>query len=410
MKLRNPGRWLLAGVVALLVLLALLPAARPVDVAEVGHGDVVESFEAEGRTRVRDRYLLTAPIAAMARRLALQPGDTVEAGQVLVVLDPVLPPSLDRRTREEAQARVEAARARLQAAGEETRAAQSLATQARSDDGRVQSLRERGLVALDAAEQARTARLRAEREAASARFREATARHELEAAEAVLAKGEGSVGVEAGLSLRAPVSGQVLRRHFESARPVQPGDPLLEIGDPAALEVEVEVLSQDAVRLQPGLRVELHRWGGPLPLPAQVRRIEPGGFTRISALGVEEQRVWVIVDLDPAGDARTGLALGPKFGAAAARLGDAFRVHARFELARSASALRVPASAVFRHEGGEAVFVLAGGRALLRPIETGLRGSGFVKVVDGLAAGDRVVLHPPRELGAGDRIRARTGD
>lgn len=407
MKLRNPGRWLLASVVALLVLLALMPGARPVDLAEVGHGSVVESFEAEGRTRVRDRYLLTAPIAAMARRLALQPGDRVEAGQVLVVLDPVLPPSLDRRSREEAQARVEAARARLRAAGEEARAAQSLAEQAGSDDARVQSLRERGLVALEAAEQARTARLRAEREAASARFREATARHELEAAEAVLAQGEGSASADASLALRAPVPGQVLRRYYESARPVQPGDPLLEIGEPAALEVEVEVLSQDAVRLAPGLRVELHRWGGPLPLPARVRRIEPGGFTRVSALGVEEQRVWVIVDLDPAGDGQPDAPPSPEFGVQATRLGDAFRVHARFELARSDSTLRVPASAVFRHQGGEAVFVQAGGRAELRPIRAGLRGGGFVEVVDGLAAGERVVLHPPRELGAGDRIRAR---
>lgn len=392
MNARRLRPYLIAAAVLALLVLALWPSSRLVDSAPVEHGAVMATVDAEGRTRVRDRYELTAPVAAMARRLMIEPGDTVGRGDVLVVLDAVVSPALDRRSREEATARVEAARARLAAAREEARAAASLAAQARADDTRQQALLARQLVSIDAAEHARTARLRAEREAASARFREATAAHELEAAQAALA--QGATNGEAAMVLTAPVDGVVLRRYFESARPVQVGERLLEIGDPAALEVEVDVLSADAVRLREGMRVELLRWGGPGALPARVRRVEPGGFTKISALGVEEQRVWVILDIEEAG-------------MDGARLGDAYRVNARFVLEEREQAARVPSSAVFRHDGGQAVFRIERGRARLTPVRIGIQGGGWAEVLEGLEAGQRVIVHPDRELADRDRVRAR---
>ena len=388
-------RYLVAGIaVAALIAVAAWPSARLVDGGEAARGLVRETIEAEGRTRLRDRYVIAAPIAAMARRLQFEPGDAIEAGQVLVILDPVTTPALDTRSRAEAVARIAAARARLAAAREQTRAAEAESAHLRAEAERMASLLQQTLVAAADAEHAATASLRANREAASAKFQEATARHEVTAAEVVLARGSRDRPGDAALELAAPVGGIVLRRHFESARPVQAGEPLLEIGDPAGMEVEVDVLSADAVRLREGMEVELLRWGGAPPLAGRVRRVEPGGFTKFSALGVEEQRVWVMVELT-----------SPR--AEWANLGEAYRVHARFILRKAEDALRVPSSAVFRHGDGAAVFRIDGSRARLATVVAGIEGEGWVQVEDGLAVGDRVVLHPDRELGDGQRVRLR---
>jgi HlyD family secretion protein len=388
-------RYALAGaVVAVLVAVAAWPGARLVDSGEAARGAVRETVEAEGRTRLRDSYVIAAPIAAMARRLQLEPGDAIDAGQVLVVLDPVTTPSLDTRSRAEAVARLAAARARYAAAQEQTRAAEAIADQLRNEATRQRELLTRELVASESAERAIAVSLRADREAASAKFQEATARHEVTAAEVVLARGSRDQPGTAALELAAPVSGVVLRRHFESARPVQAGEALIEIGDPAGMEVEVDVLSADAVRLREGMAVELLRWGGTPPLAGRVRRVEPGGFTKFSALGVEEQRVWVIVEIASPREEWTSL-------------GESYRVNARFILREAADALRVPASAVFRHAGGPAVFRIDGSRARLTPVRTGIEGEGWAQVEEGLVAGDRVVLHPDRELEDGGRVRIR---
>jgi len=388
-------RYLAAGAIVLaLVAVALWPSARLIDSGQAERGPVLETVDAEGRTRLRDRYVIAAPVAAMARRLQFEPGDAIEAGQVLVVLDPVTAPTLDTRSRAEAVARLAAARARYAAAREETRAAEAEREHLRSESERLAELLKRQLVATVDAEGAATASLRADRAAASAKFREATARHEVTAAEVVLARGSRDKAGDAALELAAPVSGVVLRQHYESARPVQSGEPLLEIGDPAGLEIEVDVLSADAVRLREGMRVELMRWGKAKPLAGRVRRIEPGGFTKFSALGVEEQRVWVIVEITSPRDEWINL-------------GEAYRVNARFVLNEAADTLRVPASAVFQSDGGDAVFRIDGSRARLAPVRAGLRGGGWVEVLDGLEAGDRVVVHPDRELADGQRVRSR---
>lgn len=387
-------RWLLALlVVSALMAMLLWPKATLVDTARVTQGPVRDVVEAEGRTRLRDRYVITAPIAANARRLELEPGDAVQSGQSLVTLEPMAAPALDARSRAEAVARIAAARGRAAAAREAASAAAAQARQARADANRTQRLKRDQLVSAATADQARVAAEQAERETNSARFLEATARHELSAAQAVLTHGSGERGSSV-LQLTSPVAGVVLRRHFESARPVQPGEPLLEIGDPDGLEIEVDVLSADAVRLRPGMHVELVRWGETQPLQGRVRRIEPGGFTKVSALGVEEQRVWVIVDIT-----------SPH--AQWHHLGEAYRVNARFMLREANDTLRIPASAVFFDDGATAVFRVEQGKARRTPVVIGLQGEGLADVRQGLKSGDVVIVHPDRSLSDGDRVRVR---
>lgn len=386
-------RWgTVAAVLLALAAMALWPKALRVDTATVARGDIALTLEAEGRTRLRERYTLTAPVAAIARRLGLQPGDPVRAGQVLVTLDPVAAPTLDARHRAEASAQAAAAQAQLQATQSEARSAQAAAQLALAEWQRLRPLAEQGMVSAEALQRAATARERAELEASSAGFREATARHQLDAARAALRPGgPDGTPMRSGLTLTSPVDGVLLRRHFESARPVQAGDPLLELGDPSALEVEVDVLSADAVRLSRGMPVDLLRWGGAPALSGEVARIEPGAFTKTSALGVEEQRVWVIVRL-----------LSPR--AQWERLGEAFRVNARFVLATARDVVHVPASAVFRHGEGWAVFRVDGRRARRVAVTPGLNAGDRIEVRSGLSAGDAVVLHPPRELSDGSRV------
>lgn len=392
------GRGLRYGLALLLVGTLVWLAWRPqpvlVDAVVVSRGDVVDALEAQGQTRVRDRYEITAPIQAQARRLRLEVGDAVAQGDVLVVLDPTPAPALDPRAQAQAQALVGAAGARVQAAREDLAAAEKLAAQEAAEARRMRTLFERGMVSAEVAERAETAHLRALRDAASARFTIATAEHELSAARAALALGSAVPSKEAAMTLTAPVAGVVLRRQLESARTVQPGEVLLEIGDPAALEVRVDVLSADAVRLREGMAVALLRWGEAAPLEGRVRRVEPGGFTKVSALGVEEQRVWVTVDLT-----------SPR--AQWERLGDAYRVHARFIVEVVPDALRIPASSLFRHGEGWAVFRVEGDRVRLTPVRIGLRGGPWVVLREGLGDHDEVVVHPDRDLADGSRIRRR---
>ena len=389
-------RWLVAlATVAGLAALALWPTRVRVDSATVATGMVRDTLEAEGRTRVHERYLLTAPLAGTVRRQTLAPGDAVRAGDVLVTLDALASPVLDARSRAQAQAQAAAAQAQWQAAQAEQGLAEQAAQLARSEARRIQQLVAQGMLSTAAGEQAASAQQQADWAVQGARFRAATAAHQLAAAQALL-RHSGTAGAGAGtLVLRAPVAGVVLQRHGESARTVQAGEPLLELGDPTALEVVVDVLSADAARLRPGLPVLLERWGDGPALSGQVRRIEPAAFTKVSALGVEEQRVWVVVDL-----------LSPP--AERPTLGEAYRVQARFVLRQVDDALWVPSGAVFRdprQDGdGRAVFRIDGDRARWQAITIGVQGEGRTQVLQGLQAGERVVLHPPRDLADGQRV------
>lgn len=383
-----------AAVIALLAL-GFRPAPLLVDAEQVARGHLEVTIEDEGRTRVVDRYQITAPIVAQSRRITLEVGDAVAAGDVLATLDAVAAPALDVRSVQAARARVDAAQSNLASAREEVKAAEAAATYARSESERLERLGEDGMAPRNRVEQAQAEAQRAEASLASARFRVRTAEHELAGARTTLAYAGGQDPGKSGvLSLRSPVDGRVLKRHFESARVVQPGEPILDIGDPARLEAEVDVLSADAVKLMPGMRVWLERWGNPDPLEGRVKRIEPTGFTKISALGVEEQRVWVIVDI-----------VSPQ--EQWSRLGDGYRVNARFVLWESDDVLQMPTSSLFRNDSGWAAFAVEDGRARQRAVQIGQRGALYTEVTGGLSRGQSVIVHPDREIADGKRVRLR---
>lgn len=388
-------RLLPAAILAALLFLGFRPQPLLVDTEAASLGPMARTIEEEGRTRVMHAYRISAPLAGQVRRIELEPGDLVDAGQVVAVLDAQVAPVLDVRSVKAAEAQVEAANATLDAARREVEAASAAAAFAEAEYSRLRTLGAQQMVARNEVEAAASAaaQARALREAAAARL--TRARHDLDAARTALAfSGSLDPAASGAVALAAPASGQVLRRFFESARVVAAGDPILDIGDPALLEVEIDVLSADAVRLAPGMRVLFERWGEEAPLEGRVRRVEPGGFTKISALGVEEQRVLVIADfLSP-----------PELWA---RLGDGYRVNARFILWQTEEALRVPLSALFRRDGDWALFVLENGRARVRAVEVGERGGRFAEVRGGIAAGERVIVHPDRELEDGRRVRPR---
>ncbi len=392
---RSKGLILLGAALLAALAWGFWPRATDVETAAVARRPLVVSVEEEARTRVRERYVIHAPVSGQLRRIDLHVGDPVQAGAVVASLDPALPAVLDPRSRAETEARAAAARAELARREAGSRQAAAEAELAVAEFARLDGLVARGLVSQREFDQAQ-ASLRA-REAARRAAESAVqvGRYDLEAARAALrftAAGGGGKPVGT-VTLRSPVEGRVLRLHQESAGVVAAGQALLEVGDPRDLEVESEVLSRDAVRLEPGGRVRLERWGGDAALEGLVRTVEPTGFTKVSALGIEEQRVRVIVDIRSPPEAWR-------------RLGDGYRVDARFLVHERADALTVPTSALFRHDGGQAVFVVEGGRARLRPVTTGEGGGLLTEITLGLETGETVIAHPGEALGDGVRVRA----
>jgi HlyD family secretion protein len=302
---------------------------------------------------------------------------------------------LDPRERSSAEARLRAAQALRNEAEESVARAGAEADQAARERRRAEDLSGKGLIPLQQLEQARSLETAAAKAREAARFRARAAAAEVEVARAALLAGAGEDGSASDrrrvLSLTAPADGRVLRVLEQSERVVAAGTPILLLGDPSRLEVLVEVLSTDAVRISPGMPVLLEGWGGQGALRAMVRTVEPAAFTKVSALGIEEQRVVVVADfVDPSGP-----------------LGDAYRVEARVVVWSAERVLQAPASAVFRQGAGWAVFTLAGGRARLRSVEAGHRTDAAVEILQGLAEGDPVVLHPPNELRDGAKVKVR---
>jgi len=376
--------------------LGFMPRAQPVDVAEVKRAPLAVTVEEEGKTRVMERYVVTAPVAGYVRRSGLEAGDAVAAGQVLAVIEPARAVALDPRTRAQAQAQASAAQAALAAAQENARAARAAAQLAQQERARAESLRQSNFVSAQALDSARTAETRARAAEAAAQHAVRVARFDLETARAAVASTArlqhgGAADV---LQVRAPVAARVLKLAQESEGAVAAGQPLLEIGNPDSLEVEVEVLSTHAVKIAPGSKVILDRWGGEEAVAGTVRVVEPSGFTKISALGVEEQRVRVIVDFASPREAWQ-------------RLGDGYRVEARFVLWEGDDVLQLPTSALFRQNEGWAAFALDGRRARLTPVETGQRAGLATQVISGLKAGDRVVSHPDETIQDGVRVKPR---
>ena len=381
----------LAAVLAGAIAIGLRPHPVPVETAGAGRGTLLVSVDEDGRTRVKDRYLVSSPLAGTVRRAVLRAGDSLAQGDIVARLVPVAAPLLDPRSRAESEARVSAARAALRQAGTAVERARAAYTLAARDAQRQRNLLRQGATAPQMAEQAETAERMRQEELASSEFGLQVAASELRVAQAALAR----IGVRGSeeFLVRAPVSGHVLRVLQESETAVQPGTPLLEIGNPLALEVVVDVLTTDAVDIRPGARVRIDRWGGDSAIAGHVHRVEPSAFTRLSALGVEEQRVNVIIDLDP-----------PRSRWAA--LGDGYRVEASIAVWQGDGRLLVPAGAVFRHGDGWATYVVDGGRAHLRRLQLGRRNNAAVEVLGGLRKGERVVLYPTDNVSDGVRAEA----
>jgi len=374
------------------------PAAVAVDVLEVDRGPLMVSVSDEGETRVRDVYAVSAPVPGLLRRISLEVGDEVIADQTVVArIEPSDPSFLDVRSAAEARAGVDAAAAARSHAAAQVRRAQAELDFAQAELERIRALARSHTVSandLDAAERrAKTAdavlaEARAERKMRESEYQVAQARLLTPATSRQHAPDCECVTVF------SPVSGTVLRIVTESEGVVPSGAPLVEVGDPDQLEVVVDLLSADAVRVQAGQRVIIEAWGGDQPLQGRVRRIEPFGFTKVSALGIEEQRVNVVIDITEPRETWQ-------------RLGHGYRVEPRIVLWEAQDVLRVPLSALFRHGEQWAVFVEKGGRAELRPIEVG-QGNGLeAEVRSGLEAGDNVVLHPGDRVSPGARLVRR---
>jgi HlyD family secretion protein len=397
MKLR---RWVLIIIVAAGVLLAIvygfMPKPVPVDLMKVSRGPLKVTVEEEGKTRVKDRFVLSAPVAGFMRRIKLDVGDPVQKGETLVEVEPLKSNLLDPRSRATAEAAVSSAEAALKVEEERVRAAAADAEYSQRNLERIKKLFEGGYVAKDALEQAESGAKRSGANLLSAEAAVKMARSELDRARTLLQHSAAEETRIQGkiVTIQAPVSGSVLKIYRESEGVVQSGEPLMDIGDPKNLEIKVEVLSADAVRIRPGTPVLFERWGGNSTLSGKVRVVEPAGFTKISSLGVEEQRVFVIVDLtSPNQNERN--------------LGDGYRLEASFILWEGKEVLQVPASALFRKQEGWAVFVVKNNKAHLREVKVGHRTGLAAEILSGLTEGEELISHPDNSIEEGTRLRPR---
>lgn len=370
---------------------ALRPAPRPVDVVRVQQGALVQRFEEEGRTELAHRWVISAPIAGTLRRINLLQGDRVKEGQQLAQIEPLRAQLFDPANRERLLAEEKAAQASMQAARQRQAAAQADADLASRDVARMRRLGAAGVVSVAALDEVETRVLRAQASvsAAAADYRAADQQR---ASLTALLSGQGVAGGPM-VAVFSPIDGVVLHRYLQSATPVQAGQALLELGDLEQLQVMAQVLSQQASLLRPGTPAQVLRWGGEGALPARVARIEPGGYTKISALGVEEQRTQVWLDI-----------VAPR--TQWSQLGDGYRVEVAFEVARKERVLKVEASALFRDGRRWAVYRLEGDRLHLVHIQPGMRGGTEVEIDNGLVEGDHVAAFPDDRMRDGLRVQA----
>jgi HlyD family secretion protein len=386
--------------IALVLGWAFAPRPVEVEVADAAVGRFVSTIDEDGRTRLRDRFVVSAPLAGRLSRIALRPGDAVAAGAPIATLTPALTPMLDERTVREQTARVEVVEAILMRATARVERSKVAVELARNVLRRTEQLAAQGFVAPTQAEADRLAAVATQRELEAAVAEQHASGHELDQARAALTatRQGGSARGAGSFVVRSPVAGQVLRVVQANEATVAMGTPLVEIGDVRRLEVVAELLTTDALRIRPGDRVMIERWGGPTTLEGRVRQVEPGAFTKVSALGVEEQRVNVLMDI----------ASPPEQWQA---LGDGYRVSLRVVALAVDDALRVPVSAVFPlpgADGGMAVFSVADGRARTLPVEVGGRNGTEAWIRNGLAPGTTVIVYPPSGVRDGVRVRARS--
>jgi HlyD family secretion protein len=380
---------------------ALWPRPLPVDLAAVTRGPLQVTVDEDGKTRLHERYIVSAPLAGQMARIDLRAGDAVEAGKTLLAtIEPVDPSLLDDRTRSESEARVRAAEAAGQQASARIEEAREAHESANHEFERTKALRKSNAIPQAEYDRTEHEERRAAQSLRAAEFAFQVAQFELEMAKATLIRTRPrgtNDNVPERLDLRSPVSGRVLRVYQESTRVVEPGLALIELGDPAEMEIEIDVLSSDGARIRPDAKVLLEHWGGEQPLEARVRLVEPSGFTKISALGVEEQRVNVIADF-----------VGPP--QSRVQLGDAYRVEARIVIWESTDVLKVPAGCLFRHGGKWAVYVHEGAWARLRHVEIGHNNGVEAEIVGGLQVGNRVVVHPSDRMADVTRVASRDAE
>ena len=367
--------------VAILLFLVLRPAPLPVDAGVASYGPLEVSLEDEGITRVIDRFTISAPVNGKVRRSGLVEGDSIKAGMTVAS---ILPPDQNTLEYRESAALAGSATASASEALARQHEASVRLAQARLKAGRYERLYREGAVSKESSELAAEEASVLEKEARAASAAVQAARMQASAAAARIDAGVAGKAVE----VRSPVDGKVLRILEKNERIVSAGTPLVEIGNPGLLEVVIDVLSSDAVRVRPGNQVWIEDWGGPGALAGAVKRVEPAAFTKISALGIEEKRVNIIAMLDK-----------PE-----PRLGDNFRIQARIVTSQAGRVLRVPISALFRGDNGWELFVIEGGRAKVRKVSIGMRGADMAEVLGGLREGERVVTHPPNELEPGMRV------
>ena len=373
-----------------------MPKPVSVDAVAARRGPLRVTVEEEGRTRVKDRFVVSVPVPGYLRRIDLEVGDVVSKGRQIAVLEPLRSTVLDPRSRAEAEASAASAKAVLDAAKEKARAATADAEYARERNIRMKKLAEGGFISRDDLEQSDSEAEKAEATRLSAEAAVTAAQADLERAQSVLrySAAEHIPSSEKAVVVRAPVSGRVLKLHRESEGVVNSGDPLVDIGNPRLLEVKAEVLSADAVKIKKGTPVVFERWGGDKPLSGRVRVVEPAGFTKISSLGVEEQPVLVIVDFTSPADVWE-------------RLGDAYRLDTSFIIWEGKDVLQAPASALFRKGEDWALFTIENKRARLRKVEVGHRNGLSAEILVGLKEGEMVVAHPDDQVKDGARVKVR---
>ena len=380
---------LLAGAVIALLTIWLRPTPTRVDSARASRGPMQVTVDGEGKTRVRDRYVVATPVAGQLRRITLRRGDLVARGQVIVQIDPLPLAPLDPRQRAEAIARVSAAEDAKREVDRLIERSKAIYDQARRDCERCELLVRSGDVPRQELERAQTAVTTSFRDYEAALSKAESAAHEVEAAAAaLLAAKESQRPAVPAVKVQSPVNGKVLRVLEESERVVVAGAPLLELSSPAKLEVVIELLSTDAVKISPGALLLIEGWGGPEVLEARVRLIEPSAFTKVSALGIEEQRVNVVADLTTPSTA----------------LGDGYRVEGRIVVWQADDVLKVPVSSLFRRGESWSLFVVENGEARLRDVEVGQRTSFEAEIKAGLEAGAEVIVHPSNRITDGTRV------
>ena len=374
---------------------AFLPRPVEVDLAEIAARPLEVAVEEEGEARIREVFTVSASIAGRLQRISLHAGDAVREGERVAAIGPAAPVLLDSRSRAVAEATAAAALAATELARAQLAQAEATQDFMTAEAARATALYRKGALSARAYDSAVREEKTARAAVASALANLAVREKELESAQAVLRLDGASPPAACCVDILAPVSGRVLRVLTESEQVVQPGTPILELGDPGNLEIVVELLSRDAVRVAGGAQATVSGWGG-APIAARVERVEPAAVTRVSALGIEEQRVTVILALEGTPADRR-------------QLGHGFRVTARIAIWQQEGVLTIPVGALFRDGTDWGTYTLRDGRVMLRKIVLGERNEDFAQVLDGLAAGDRVILHPSDRVADGVRAVALPG-